>query len=90
MLTNRKKRGRRSNQLELPPLTEDAIPLLLKGRWLVNIHHTLYASFVADAVVVSPAGLPSAVMMRESALMLLEDFVEAYPEQRWVELPGHE
>lgn len=76
-----------ATQLELPPLTADAIPLLMKGGWLVNIHHTLYASLMVDVVVVTPVGVPSAVAVNESAAMPLEEFIRDYAAQRWVELP---
>lgn len=72
---------------DLPPLTADAVPMLMRGGWLVNMHHTLYCSFVMDAVVVTPAGVPGPVALLESALMPLEDFVREYAAQRWVELP---
>jgi hypothetical protein len=72
----------------LPPLTADAIPLLMKGRWMVNIHHTLYASLVCDVVVVTPAGVPGPVALNESAAMPLEDFLSDYAAQRWVEFPS--
>lgn len=87
MKTTPNDRKAAAKQMELPPLTADAVDLLHKGGWLVNIHHTLYCSMMADAVVVTPVGVPSAVAINESALMPLEDWIHDYAAQRWVELP---
>ena len=67
-----------------PRKTEDAVPWLMEGRWIVNTGFSVVASLIADQVLLTPTEVPGKVALDEGAVMDLADWQESYKDELWI------